>query len=319
MASTDYKDYYAILGVSKTATAEEIRKAFRKLARQYHPDLNPGNKQAEDRFKEINEAYEVLSDPDKKQKYDQFGQYWKQASQTGWNPNTRGVDFSGFDFGQFSNFEVFINELLGRGTKSTYGSARSSGGFGDFGGFNTQTQQTSNLDREATLPLKFMEAFQGVNKRINLGTETVEIRIPPGTKSKSRLRVRGKGDSSPYGSQRGDLYLVIELESHAFFQFEGDNLVCEVPITPDEAVLGASIEVPTPEGMVTVKVPPGIRSGQSLRLREKGWPNSQGKRGDQLVRIVIEPPKNLSDTERMYYEKLRDSRTYNPRENLKGY
>lgn len=328
MASTDFKDYYATLGVSKTASAEEIKKAFRKLAVKYHPDRNPGNKQAEDKFKEISEAYEVLSDSEKRQKYDQFGQYWKQASQTGWggNGSNVNVDFGGFDFSQYGNFEEFINELLGRfstpggaGTRQTYSYGTPSGGTGaynDFGGFGNN--QTAAVDREAKLRLTFAEAFRGVQKRLNLGNEMIDVRIPAGAKTGSRVRVRGKGQENPYGGQRGDLYLNIELENHPFFQFEGDNLVCEVPITPDEAVLGATIEVPTPDSMVTVKVPAGIRSGQSLRLRGKGWILPKGGRSDQLVKLIIEPPKSLSATEREYYEKIRDQRTVNPRQYLQG-
>jgi curved DNA-binding protein len=327
MASTDFKDYYAILGVSKSASAEEIKKAFRKLAVKYHPDRNPGDKKAEDRFKEISEAYEVLSDSDKRKKYDQFGQYWKQAGQAGgWSPGGAGVDFGGFDFGQFANFEEFINELLGRvsgpgGTQGQTYSYRTTtggkpGGYTDFGGFGGFGTQAPAADREASIRLTFSEAFRGVQKRLNLGTEIIDVRIPPGAKPGSRIRIRGKGQVSPYTQQRGDLYLNVELEPHPFFQFEGDHLVCEVPIAPDEAVLGASIDVPTPDGMVTVKVPPGIRSGQSLRLRGKGWVHAKDGRSDLLVKIVIDTPKNLSATEREYYEKLRSIRSYNPRQNL---
>ncbi len=331
MASTDFKDYYAILGVNKTASADEIKKAFRKLAVKYHPDRNPGDKAAEEKFKEISEAYEILSDSEKRQKYDRFGQYWKQASETGWPQGGAnvGTDVGGFDFSQYGTFDEFINELLGRfatpgGGNRTYTYRTSTGtppgysdfgGYGDFSGFNPGTQAQA-ADREAALRLTFSEAFRGVQKRLNLGNELIEVRIPAGAKSGSRVRVRGKGQVSPYGGQRGDLYLNIELEPHSFFQFEGENLLCEVPITPDEAVLGASIEVPTPDGMVAVKVPPGIRSGQSLRLRSKGWINPKQERSDQLVRIAIDTPQDISPTEREYYEKIRDNRTYNPRTRL---
>ncbi|MBE9168283.1 DnaJ domain-containing protein [Pleurocapsales cyanobacterium LEGE 06147] len=334
MPSTDFKDYYAILGVSKTATSEEIKKKFRKLALKYHPDRNPGDKQAEARFKEISEAYEVLSDTEKRQKYDQFGRYWQQAEQTGqtgWSNGGVGVDVGGFDFSQYGNFEEFINELLGRfstpgGSSSSrsYTYKTSTGqrdysdfdGFGDFGGFGEQAA-TKSADKEATIRLSFAEAFRGVTKRLNLGNEIVDVRIPPGAKPKTRIRVRGKGQYNTYNRQRGDLYLNVELEPHSFFQFEGDNLVCEIPLTPDEAVLGASVDVPTPDGMVTMKIPAGIRSGQTLRLRGKGWPLTKGGRSDQLVRIAIVTPQNLSATEREYYEKIHANRTYNPRSNLK--
>ncbi|GAB4323730.1 MAG: DnaJ C-terminal domain-containing protein [Leptolyngbyaceae cyanobacterium] len=327
MAATDFKDYYAVLGVSKSANADEIKKAYRKLARKYHPDMNPGNRQAEAKFKEVNEAYEVLSDPDKRRKYDQFGQYWKQADQArspyGYG-STGNVDFDGFEFGRYSNFEEFINELLGRmgsdggfrsGTQSRYRTSTGSTGFRDSAPGSTTGV---GLDSEATLTLTLSEAFKGVQKRLAVGNEVIDVRIPPGAKPGSRIRVRGKGQFSPYyTSQRGDLYLTVEIAPHPFFQFEGDNLICELPISPDEAVLGAQVEVPTPDGPVTMKIPAGIRSGQSLRLRGKGWTNPKGGRGDQMVRIVIAPPKHLTSVERDLYEKLRDNRSYNPRAALK--
>ena len=327
MATTDFKDYYAILGVSKTASPEEIKQAFRKLARKYHPDVNPGNQQTEAKFKEVNEAYEVLSDSEKRQKYDRFGQYWKQVGQGAASGST-GVDMGGVDLSQYGSFQDFVNDLLGRfggpsphaGTKGySYGSpsGRPGGGFRSpgFGGGAT----TSPQDSEASISLNFAEAFTGVQKRFSLGNETIEVRIPPGAKTGTRLRIRGKGQFNPLTQQRGDLYLNVELQPHSFFQFEGDNLLCEVPITPDEATLGASIDVPTPEGLVNVKLPAGVRSGQALRLRGKGWPSPKGGRGDQLVKVAIVPPKDLSQQERELYEKIRAMRSYNPRSHLQGF
>ncbi|MBW4611675.1 MAG: DnaJ domain-containing protein [Desmonostoc vinosum HA7617-LM4] len=328
MAATDFKDYYAILGVSKTASPEEIKQAFRKLARKYHPDVNPNNKQAEARFKEVNEAYEVLSDADKRKKYDQFGQYWKQVGEGGFPSGGAGVDMGGFDFSQYGNFDEFINELLGRfggasprGGRQTYSYRTSAGragsgfsGYSDYGFQDVGTGGTQ--DTEAAIALTFAEAFNGVQKRFSLGNETIDVRIPAGAKPGTRLRVRGKGQINPMTQQRGDLYLKVELQPHSFFQIEGDNLVCEVAITPDEAALGAAIDVPTPDGTVEVKLPAGVRSGQSLRLRGKGWPLAKGGRGDQLVKVAIVPPKELSQQEREYYEKIRAIRTYNPRSHL---
>ncbi|MBD2462868.1 J domain-containing protein [Oscillatoria sp. FACHB-1407] len=327
MAATDFKDYYAVLGVSKTANADEIKQTYRKLARQYHPDMNPGDKVAEARFKEINEAYEVLSDPDKRKKYDQFGQYWKQAGS--WSPGSTTADYGGFDFSQYGSFDEFINELLGRFSTGAPGGGRSYnyrppsgtggfGGFNDYGGFDPQAG-AGNLDLESTLTLTLPEAFHGVQQRLSVGSEIITVRIPAGAKPGSRIRVKGKGQISPYNNQqRGDLYLKIEVQPHSFFQFEGDNLVCEVPIAPDEAALGGAIEVPTPDGTVTMNIPAGIRSGQTLRLRGKGWPKPKDGRGDQLVRVVIVAPKDLSPTEREYYEKLRAARSSDPRSHLKN-
>jgi len=316
--ATDFKDYYAILGVSKTASLEEIKKAYRKLARKYHPDLNPGNKESETLFKEINEANEVLGDPEKRKKYDQYGQYWQQVHE-GRAPGGEG--FGGGDFSQYGNFDDFISELLGRfGGAGRGGGAYQTGrtaptrGFGGFedllGGLRGQAPAP---DTEAAIALTLSEAFHGVQKRLKVNDEKIDVRIPAGAKAESRVRIKGKGQPSPFSQQRGDLYLVIELMPHPFFKFEGDNLVCEVPITPDEAVLGAEIKVPTPDGMVNLKIPGGVRSGQSLRLRGKGWPKPSGERGDQMVKLQIVAPKDLSPLERECYEKLRSYRSFNPR------
>ncbi|NCJ06067.1 DnaJ domain-containing protein [Synechococcales cyanobacterium C] len=324
MPSTDYKDYYSILGVSKTASETEIKQVFRKLARQYHPDMNPGDKAAEAKFKQISEAYEVLSDPEKRQKYDQFGQYWQQTGSGQPRPGSGDMDF---DFGRYGSFDEFINELLGRfggfggGTPSgnyTYRTSTqspgSSSGFQDFSGFETPSTST---DAEAELQLSFSEALRGTEKRLILGgTETITVRIPPGAKPGTRIRVRGKGQINPITRSRGDLYLIVKLDSHPSFQFEGEQLVCELPITADEAALGAKVDVPTPEGTVTVNIPAGIKSGQALRLRGKGWPQPKGGRGDQIVKVQIVVPKPLSSAEQDLYEKLAANRSFNPRAHL---
>lgn len=318
MAATDFKDYYSILGVQRSANADEIKREFRRLARKYHPDLNPGDQASESRFKEINEAYEVLSDADKRKKYDQFGQYWKQAAQGGSGP---GAGFNDVDFGRFNNFDDFINELLGRfsgpgGANYTSSYSNTPGGRSySSTGFNGQT--ATNLDQEAKLTLSFGEAFKGVRKSIKVNGESIDVNIPAGVKVGSKVRLRGKGMASPYG-QRGDLYLIIDLQTHSFFQLEGDTLVCELPIAPDEAALGAKVDVPTPEGSVMVNIPAGIRSGQTLRLRGKGWPK-RGERGDQMVKVVITVPKPLSDDERKAYEALQAARgSSSPREHLQN-
>lgn len=332
MAKTDFKDYYSILGVNKNASDSDIKKAYRRLALKYHPDRNPDNKEAENRFKEVNEAYEVLSDPEKRKKYDQFGQYWQQADQfqqRGGGTRTRTTGFSndvgGFDFSQYGSFEDFIDELLGRfnttGERTRYKYQTSSGstGFNDFNDFGSGFSSSGGVgtDSEATIRLTFSEAFRGVQKRLSLGNEVINVRIPGGAKPGSRIRVPGKGKASSSG-QRGDLYLKVELQPHSFFRFEEDHLLCEVPITPDEAVLGGNIDVPTPDGKVSVKVPAGIRSGQSLRLRGKGWTKPKGERGDLFVRVEIAAPKNVTPTERELYEKIRANRKEDPRAAIKN-
>ncbi len=323
MASTDFKDYYAILGIDKSVTDSEIKKRFRKLALQYHPDKNPGDKVAEEKFKEISEAYEVLSDPEKRQKYDQFGRYWQQAGTAGGGAGTGfDVNVDGFDFSQYGNFDEFINELLGRfstpgGGQRSYKYSTGGTGFG-FNDFGNAGAQTPASDRQATIQLTFTEAFKGVEKRLNLGDEIVTVRIPAGAKAGSRVRVPGKGLTNPYG-QRGDLYLTVQLNAHPFYGFDGDNLICEVPIAPDEAALGAEIDVPTPDGVVQMKVPPGVKSGQSLRLKGKGWPKPKGRRGDQLVKLMITVSKPLAAAEKAAYEQLREKRAGNPRQSIRRY
>ncbi len=346
MAATDFKDYYAILGVSKTADAAEIKRSFRKLARKYHPDVNPDNKAAEAKFKEVSEAYEVLSDSDKRKKYDQFGQYWQQASRAGGGVPGGGVPggAAGFDFGSYGSFEEFIFELLGRKggaggarTRTSYQTRPGSGGFGSAGfdtsgfgssgfGFDPRTaggaaggQSVGRgmFDQEAELKLTMSEAFHGVQKRFSIGSESVSVQIPAGVKPGSKIRLKGKGAENPQTRQRGDVYLTVAIAPHNFFQFDGDNLTCEIPIAPDEAVLGAKVEVPTPDGSVTVSIPAGIKSGQSLRLRGKGWPKKKGAgRTDQLVKVAITPPTDLSETEKSLYEQIKDSRQSDPRSEI---
>ena len=321
MAATGFKDYYAVLGVSRTAEADDIKQAFRKLARKYHPDVNPNDKTAEAKFKEVSEAYEVLSDADKRKKYDQYGQYWQQASRAGaGSPYSTPGDVGGFDFSNYGSFDEFINELLGRfstpgggGRAYPYGTP-SGGPSGPGFGYDTATSQS--FDQEANIRLTFSEAFHGAQKRLRIGNDSVEVRIPPGAKQGTKIRLKGKGPMNPYSKQPADIYLVVQLDTHSFFKLDGDSLTAEVPIAPDEAVLGGKIDVPTPDGSVTMNLPPGIRSGQSLRLRGKGWPRPKGDRGDLLIKVVITPPTALSDTERQLYEQIRDSRTTSPRQSL---
>jgi curved DNA-binding protein len=310
--ATDFKDYYATLGVSKTATPEEIKRVYRKIARKCHPDLNPGDKTAEAKFKDLNEANEVLSDPEKREKYDEFGQHWNQPRSTE-SPSSRGTNVSTEDFGQYGDFDSFINDLLGRSGRKT-STNRNTGGFDDFGG--GYRSQAPAPDTEAAIALTFSEAFHGVQQRLQLDDDTINVRIPAGAKPGSRIRIKGKGRPSPFSQQRGDLYLTIEVLPHTFFRFEGDNLVCDVPIRPDEAVLGAEIKVPTPDGNVTMKVPKGVKSGQSLKLRGKGWTLPKGGRGDLFAKLQIVTPQDLNAIEQECYEKIQANTTFNPRAQL---
>ena len=309
--ATDFKDYYATLGVPKTATPEEIKRAYRKLARKCHPDLNPGDKTAEAKFKDLNEANQVLSDPEKREKYDKFGQHWDRPGYSQ-APPPSGANVGTEDFGQYGDFDSFINDLLGRSGRRTANQA-TGGGFDDFGG---GYRQAPAPDTEAAIALTFSQAFHGVQQRLQLDDDTINVRIPAGAKPGSRIRLKGKGRPSPFSQQRGDLYLTIEVLPHSFFRFEGDNLVCDVPIRPDEAVLGAEIKVSTPDGSVTMKVPKGVKSGQSLKLRGKGWTLPKGGRGDLFAKLQIVTPQELNEIEQECYEKIQAHTTFNPRAHL---
>lgn len=304
--ATDFKDYYATLGVSKTATPEEIKLAYRKIARKCHPDLNPGDKTAEAKFKDLNEANEVLSDPDKREKYDRFGQHWDRPG-SGETQPSRGTNASTDNFDRYDNFDAFLNDLLGRSGRQTATNRTATGGF---------RSQAPAPDTEAAIALTFSQAFHGVQQRLQLDDDTINVRIPAGAKPGSRIRLKGRGRPSPFTQQRGDLYLTIEVLPHTFFRFEGDNLVCDVPIRPDEAVLGAEISVPTPDGSVQMKVPKGVKSGQSLRLRGKGWTLPKGGCGDLFAKLQIVTPQELSPIEQECYEKIQAHTSFNPRSQL---
>ena len=325
MASSDFKDYYEVLGIGKDATDKDIKRAYRKLARKHHPDLNQDDPKAEEQFKAVNEAHEVLSDPEKRKKYDQYGQYWQQAEQSG-AAGASGFNNTGYntvEFEQYGDFSSFIDELLGRTGRSGRSRYTYTTSSDDFGGFGSNPfsgfEQDIPQDLEAVIELTFSEAFNGTQKRLAIGEEdTVTVRIPPGAKSGSRIRLKGKGRESPFNQRRGDLYLTVELKPHSYFSFEGNNIVCEVPIAPWEATLGSQIAVPTPDGSVKVKVPSGVDSGQTLRLKGKGWKLPKGDRTDQLVKLKIVTPKNISDTEKDYWEKLQRFSGFAPRANLEG-
>ena len=321
MSVNGYRDYFKVLGVERGADADTIKRAFRKLARQYHPDVNPGDKGAEAKFKEISEAYEVLSDPDKRRRYEQFGQYWSQAGGMG------GMGGADVDFGRYGNFDDFINDLLGRfggpggaggmgGGFGGFGSGFPSGGFagGGFpgGGFAGGRSAPLNLDAEATISLSFAEAFRGCERTLAVNDERVQVRIPAGVKPGSRLRLKGKGNLQPGTGRRGDLYLNLQLQDHPVWSLDGDQLKAELPLSLDELALGGDIRVATPDGEATVTVPPAMAVGRTLRLKGKGWPASSG-RGDLLLSLSLRQPPSYSDQERQLLEQLRDVRSCDPR------
>ena len=309
MAGSGYKDYFQVLGVDRSADADAIKKAFRKLARQNHPDVNPGDANAEARFKEISEAYEVLSDPDKRRRYEQFGQYWNQAG--GMGGGAPGMDV---DFGRYGNFDDFINDLLGRFGGPGGGSGFPGGGFAG-GGFPRGAQAGRppvNLDAEASVNVTFSEAFRGGERTLSVNNERVQVRIPAGVKNGSRLRLKGKGNVQPGTGRRGDLYLNLQVKDHPVWQLEGDQLRADLPVSLDELALGGMVTVMTPDGEAQVTIPAGTAPGRSLRLKGKGWPSRSG-RGDLLLTLTLAMPASWSDEERQLLEQLRTKRSENPR------
>lgn len=319
MSVNGYRDYFKVLGVERSADPDTIKRAFRKLARQYHPDVNPGDENAEARFKEISEAYEVLSDPEKRRRYEQFGQYWNQMG----GPGGGGAGGFDVDFGRYGNFDEFINDLLGRFGGGTGGFAGAPGGFGfasgfpggfpsGFGGSGSRAA-APNLDAQATITLSLSEAFHGCERTLAVNEERVQVRIPPGVKNGSRLRLRGKGNLQPGTGRRGDLYLDIRLQPHPVWRLDGDQLRAELPLSLDELALGGEVTVATPDGEASVQVPAGMTLGRSLRLRGKGWP-LRGGRGDLLLTPILSLPEQLSARERELLEQLRQARSADPRQ-----
>lgn len=317
----NFRNYYEILGVPKTATADEIKRSYRRLARKYHPDLNPNDKAAEERFKDIGEAYEVLADTTKRQQYDRFGQYWKQggfqgqggrppASREQYTPDFERGYTGDVDFSQYNDFQEFVDQLLGK--FRTNERAQDTGGASSY---RTTTQAPPRpmprRDSEALLELPLERAYVGGRERIRLEDgRSLEVNMPAGVLSGQRIRLKGQGASG------GDLYLKIILKPHTFFSLEGHDIRCQLPISPSESVLGVQVEVPTLSGLVKLTIPPAVKSGQQLRLSGKGFPKDAKTFGDQYVEIQIVVPKNPSKQERELYEKLLAIQSFDPRENL---
>ncbi|MEO8372258.1 MAG: molecular chaperone DnaJ [Candidatus Solibacter sp.] len=386
--ATPKHDYYETLGVPRKADAEEIRKAYRKLARKYHPDLNPGDKASEERFKNVQEAYDVLSDTKKRPMYDQFGFYSENGYTGQGAPGAGGgagqrsqhFDFSGFDFSDFGGGGA----AGGRRQQEAPAGGAGGGGFRDifsqfFGGKGEapQAEPEKGGDLEYVMNIDFWQAIKGTQARVNITrydvcvtchgsgasgggettcqqckgtghvsqmagamkfnltcprcggtgklrnacptcdgegrvahTESVEIRIPPGARDGSRLRVPGKGNAGTMGAQPGDLYITTKVEPHEFFRREGDNIEITVPVAVWEAALGAKIEVPTIDGRTLLKIPQGTTNSQRFRLREKGVLNQRtNQRGDQIVEVAITAPEPRDERTR---ELLRELATLHP-------
>jgi len=305
------KDYYKLLGVSKNASPDEIKKAFRKMALKYHPDKNKGDKTAEERFKEVNEAYAVLSDPEKRRQYDTFGSTEFHRRFTN-EDIFRNFDFAnifqdlgggGVFFGGRGGTEVSFDEILGQ----AFGAR--GGGFGGRSskqGF--QYSQPIGQDVVLELALSPKEILKGSQKLISIQTggspERISVRIPKGISNGKKIRVAGKGGQGPGG--RGDLYLLISIKLDTGFRSKGSDVELDKVVKFTDACLGTEVEVPTLEGgMVRLKIPAGARCGQKLRLRGKGLPTASGGRGDEYVRIMIEVPAKLTPEQRKLMSKLK--------------
>jgi len=380
MATATKTDYYELLGVPRKASAKDIRAAYRKLARKYHPDLNPGDKSAEEKFKQIQEAYEVLSDTKKRQMYDQFGFNVPGAGGVpppgagygGVSPGDIHFDFGGFDFGGGAAGGTSFRDLFSQFFRGA-------------GAAQARPERERGDDLEYAIDISFGEAIRGTVKRLsftrldacqvchgtgaaagdakacptcggsghvtqvsgkmrfqvtcsrcggrgkllsvcrNCGGEgrvarmdTLEVRIPPGAQTGSRVRVAGRGNAGMHGGPAGDLYIITNVQPHPFFERRGDDLYTTVPITVAEASLGAKVEVPTIDGRAQVRIPPGTNSGKKLRLREKGAPSVRhaGKRGDQIIEVQVVVPKPEDERVRNLLRELSKVDQEDPRKEI---
>jgi curved DNA-binding protein len=300
--AVEYKDYYEVLGVPRDASQDDIRRAYRKLAREYHPDLN-ADPDAEDRFKELGEAYEVLSDPDKRGRYDRLGAQWRAQGAAPGNG-----DFE--DFFERQGFDRDTGMEFGDGVFSEFFERL----FGD-GGAPRPSGPMRGRDIEAIIELSLEDALNGARRRLSLGDgHSVAVNMPAGVREGQRIRVAGQGAPGRDGAPAGDLYLLVRLKPHPRFRRQGDDLLVDVRVAPWEAAVGATVPVSTLTGTAQVRVPAGSSSGRRLRLRGRGLPAGDGKRGDLYATVEIAVPKELSDEERELFEKLAAVSDFNPRE-----
>lgn len=315
----EYKDYYAILGVSRDADSKEIRSAYRKLARQYHPDVNPGDSEAEERFKEINEAYEVLSDPEKRAKYDQLGSEWQRYQQAGGQPG-------GFDWDRWRTQQTGpsgqrvhvrygspedLQDLFGGAAPFSDFFAQIFGGSGGApaGGFQYQVRPTRGQDIEQEAQVSLREAFEGTTRVLQKDGRRLRVKIPAGAHTGTRVRIPGEGAPGAAGGEPGDFYLRVVVAADPQFERKGADLYTDVPVDLYTAVLGGKASVPTLDGTVRLTIPRGTQNGQIFRLRGKGMPQLRDpkQRGDLYARVQVELPTELSDRQRELFEELRQA------------
>ena len=313
----DYKDYYKIMGVDKRASQDDIKRAYRKLARKYHPDVSKES-DAEVRFKEVGEAYEVLKDPEKRAAYDQLGANWKAGQDFKPPPDwDAGFEFSGGGFtgGTDSDYSDFFESLFGR----SFGSAQSGHRYGSY--------HARGEDHHAKVLIDLEDAYRGASRSINLQTpeldsgghiitkqRTLNVKIPKGVKQGQRIRLSGQGSAGMGDAAAGDLYLEIEFKPHRIYRVQGHDVYLDLPLTPWEAALGATVKVPTPDGNVDLKIAKGTTSGRKLRLKARGIPGNPP--GDLYVVAQITLPPADSDEAKDLYHKMKQQLAYNPRDKL---
>jgi len=314
----DYQDYYQLLGVERGASQDEIKRAYRKLARKYHPDVSKES-DAEARFKEVGEAYAVLKDPEKRAAYDELGADWQRGQEFKPPPDwDAGFEFSGagFEGGDAGAYSEFFESLFGqRGMGSRFSAG------------TRQAYHARGEDHHAKVLIDLEDAYHGATRSISLRTpeldqtghvvtkdRTLNVKIPKGVRQGQKIRLSGQGSLGQGDGQAGDLYLEIEFRPHRFYRVEGKDVCMELPVTPWEATLGATIKVPTPAGPVDLKIPPGATNGQRLRLKGRGIPSRDS--GDFYVLITITLPPADSDVAKEFYKKMQQELPYNPRGHL---
>ncbi|MCK5911710.1 MAG: J domain-containing protein [Caulobacter sp.] len=309
------RDPYQELGVSRTASADEIRKAFRKLAKQYHPDTNPGDKKAEERFKQVSAAFDIVGDPEKRKKFD-LGQIDADGRETmrgfGGQPGNGPFNAGGFGQGGFHRSsegpEIDLSELFG----GMFGGGGAGAGRGPFGGGAGGGFSAKGADVKARLDIDLEDAIKGGKKRVAFSDgRTIDVTIPAGAQEGQTLRLKGQG--APGRGGQGDALIELAIKPHPIYRREGDALVMDLPVSIPDAVLGGKVEAPTPDGNVMLAVPKGSNSGQTLRLKGRGMPDGKGKRGDLLARLVVTLPDTIDQDLEKFAEAWRSQKPYTPK------